>query len=165
MKNGMLLVEHTHQLSILNKRIAEAVSPMNGIETVQLEPFAEVGGDTYRFGYRSVGVSDHVSAVEVPIQIVEKALLTRASLTVRIDPDGKVISHMLWSHAADITADSPTDVEALDVLIRRAVNTENLRMEETTVSDLNALLQRLECSISLVKDAISQISREPITPV
>ncbi|MBT1516233.1 hypothetical protein KIP88_37885 [Bradyrhizobium sp. SRL28] len=138
---------------------------MNGLETVQLEPFAEVAGETYRFGYRIVGVSDYVSAVEVPIQIVEQTVLARASLTVRIGPDGTVFSHMLSSRAADTTPDLPTDIEALDVLVRRAVNSENLRMEEATVSDLNTLLQRLECSISLVKDAISQTSSEPITPV
>ena len=137
---------------------------MNG-ETVQLEPFAEVAGGTFRFGYRTVGVTDYVSAVEVPIQIVEQAVLTRASLAIRIGPDGTVISHMLWSHGVDPTPDLPTDVEALDVLVRRALSTENLRMEEATVSDLNTLLQRLECSISLVKVAISQISSEPITPV
>ena len=83
----------------------------------------------------------------------------------RIGPDGTVISHLLWPHAADTIPDPPTDLEALDVLVRRAVNFENLRMEEATVSDLNTHLQRLEYSISLVKDAISQISSEPITPV
>lgn len=138
---------------------------MNGLETVQLEPFAEVAGDTYRFGYRTIGVNDYVSAVEVPIQIVEQTVLTKASVNIRIGPDGTVISHMLGSHASNITSDPPTDVEALDVLVRRAVNTENLRMEEATVSDLNVLLQRLECSIVLVKDAISRISSEPTTPV
>jgi hypothetical protein len=136
---------------------------MNG-ETVQLEPFAEVTGGAYRFGYRSAGVTDYVSAVEVPIQVVEQTVLTRASLAVRVVPDGTVVSHMLWSHAGDTTPDPPTDVEALDVLVRRAVNIENLRMEEATVSDLNMLLQRLECSISLVKAAIGQISSKLITP-
>lgn len=138
---------------------------MNVRESVQLEPFAEVAGDTYRFGYRTVGVSDYVSAVEVPIQIVEQTVLMRASLTVRIGPDGTVFSHMLSSHAADATSDPPTDVDPLDVLVRRAVDTENLRMEEASVSDLNTLLQRLERSIGLVKDAIRQISSEPITRV
>ncbi|MCW1991856.1 hypothetical protein ABIF34_002358 [Bradyrhizobium japonicum] len=38
-------------------------------------------------------------------------------------------------------------------------------MEEATVSDLNTLLQRLERSLNLVKDAIGQMSNEPITPV
>jgi len=159
----MLLVEHTPQLSILNKENAEAISRMNSLETVQLEPFAEVAGDTYRFGYRIVGVSDYVSAIEVPIQIVEQAVLPRASLTVRIGLDGTIFP--LLSHAADTTLNLPTDVEALDVLVQRTLNTENLRMEEATISELNALLQRLERSINLVKDAISQISSEPITPV
>jgi hypothetical protein len=156
MTDGMLLVEHTHQLSILNKENAETGSRMSGLETIQLEPFAEICGDTYRFGYRIVGASDYVSVVELPIQIVEQAVLPRASLTARIGPDGAVFP--LLSHAADTTIGIPTDVEALDVLVQRAVNTENLRMEEATVSDLNALLQRLECSISLVKNAISQMS-------
>jgi hypothetical protein len=163
MKDGMLLVEHTPQLSILNKENSEAVSRMNDLEAVHLEPFAEAAGNTYRFGYRTAGISDYVSAVEVPIQIVEQAVLPRTSLTVRIGLDGTVFPLLL--HVADTTLDIPTDVEALDVLIKRAVNTENLRMEEATVSDLNALLQRLECSIGLVKDAINQISIEPITPV
>jgi hypothetical protein len=138
---------------------------MSSLEIVQLEPFAEVAGNTYRFGYRTVGVSDYVSAVELPTQIVEQTVLKRASVTVRIGPDGTVISHMLPSNAADTIPDPPTDVVALDVLVRRALNTENLRMEEATVSDLNTLLQRLEGSVSLVKEAISQISSEPITPV
>lgn len=165
MKDGMLLVEHTPQLSILNKEIAEAVSGMNGPETVQLEPFAEVAGDTYRFGYRAIGVSDYVSAVEVPNQIVEQMVLTRASLILGIGLDGAVISHVRWPHAANSIPYPPPHLEALDVLVRRAVNSENLRMEEATVSDLNSLLQRLECSIRLVKDAIGQISNGPITPV
>lgn len=134
MKDGMLLVEHTHQLSILNKENGRGGVRMNVRESVQLEPFAEVTGDTYRFGYRTVGVSDYVSAVEVPIQIVEQTVLMRASLTVRIGPDGTVFSHMLSSHAADATSDPPTDVDPLDVLVRRAVDTENLRMEEASVS-------------------------------
>ncbi|MCK1394325.1 hypothetical protein [Bradyrhizobium sp. 1] len=165
MKDGMLLVEHTPQLSILNKEATEAVSRMDGPETVRLEPFAEVVGDAYQFGYRTIGVSNYVSAVEVPIQIVEQAVLTRASLTVGIGPDGTVISHLLSSHVANTLSYPPTDLEALDVLVRRAVNSESLRMEEATLSDLNTLLQRLERSITLVKDAISQISSEPITPV
>ncbi|MBR0902013.1 hypothetical protein [Bradyrhizobium liaoningense] len=92
-------------------------------------------------------------------------MLARASLTVGIGPDGTVISHLLSLRAADPIPDQPTDLEAIDVVIRRAVNFETLWMEEATVSDRNTLLQRLECSIGFVKDAVSQISSEPITPV
>jgi hypothetical protein len=138
---------------------------MNRSETVQLEPFAEVAGDAYRFGYRIVGASDYVSAVEVPIPIVEQSVLTRASLSARVGPDGTVISHLLMSHTASSIPNPPTDVVALDVLVQRAVNAENLRMEEANVSDLNTLLQRLERSIRLVKEAINQTPSEPITPV
>lgn len=138
---------------------------MNGREKVQLEPFAEIAGNAYRFGYRTVGVNDCVSAVEVPFQIVEQAVLRRTSLAVTIGPDGTVISHMLCSSAAGTISDPPIGVEALDVLVQSALNTENLRMEEATVSDLNTLLKRLEHSVSLVKTAINQIPSEPITPI
>jgi len=132
---------------------------MNRPESVQLEPFAEAGGNTYRFGYRIVGTSDYASVVELPIRVVEQTVLTRASLTVRVGPDGTVISHILMSHAP-ATPDPPTDLAALDVLVQRAVNAENLRMEEATVSDLDTLLLRLERSIRLVKGAISQMPNE-----
>ncbi len=138
---------------------------MNGPETVQLLPFAEVAGDTYRFGYRAIGVSDYVSAVEMPVPLVEQTVLARASSTVAISPDGTVIAHLLWSPTSGTIPDPSTYLEALDVLVRRAVTSENLRMEEATVSDLNTLLQRLERSLNLVKDAIGQMSNEPITPV
>ncbi|MCA6121219.1 hypothetical protein J6500_04765 [Bradyrhizobium sp. WSM 1704] len=169
MKDGMLLVEDTHQLSILNKEIAEeiaeAIIHMNDRETIQLFPFVEVAEDAYRFGYRAIGASEYVSTVEMPVQLVEQTVLTRASSTVGISPDGTVIARLLWSHASGSIPDQSTDLEALDALVRRAVTIENLRMEEATLSDLSTLLQRLECCISLVKEAISQMSSEPITPV
>lgn len=138
---------------------------MNCLETVQLEPFAEVVGDAYQLGYRFVGTSQNVSAVEVPIRLIEETVLAKASLTARIGPDGTVISHMLASYTEGAPGDPPAETAALDVLIQRAVNSENLRMEEATVSELNTLLQRLEYSIRLVKEAISQISSNSSTAV
>jgi hypothetical protein len=134
---------------------------MNHRQTVQLEPFAEVTGDTaYRFGYRTIGTDDCLSAIQVPTSIVEQAVLTRASLATRVAADGTVISHMLMSHIRESIPNIPTDVASIEALVQRAVNTENLRMEEATVADLTTLLRRLEDSVRLVTDAISKMTSD-----
>jgi hypothetical protein len=132
---------------------------MNRRESVQLEPFAEARGDTYRFGYRIVGTSDYVSVVEVPIPIVEQTVLTRATLTARLGPDGTVISSVIMSGGNASYA--PTGVTSIDALVQKAVSSENLRMEEATAADLITFLQRLEDSVRLVRRATSQPLSEP----
>jgi len=124
----------------------------------QLEPFAEITGDAYRFGYRAIGTDDYFSTIDVPTSIVERAVLTRASLAARVDPDGTVISHM--SQANGNVPDISTDVASIDALVQRAVNADNLRLEEATVADLGTLLRRLEDSVTLVKGAISQMTSD-----
>jgi hypothetical protein len=160
MKDGMLPVEHIHQLSILNKGYRRGNLIMNHRQMVRLEPFAEITGGAYRFGYRAIETDDCLSAVDIPTSIVEQAVLTRASLTTQIGPDGTVISHMLISHVGDGIPDIPTDVASIEVLIRRALNAENLRREEATVEDLRTLLQRLENCARLVRGAISQMTSD-----
>jgi hypothetical protein len=133
---------------------------MNHRQMVQLEPFAEIAGNAYRFGYRAIETDDCLSAIDVPTSIVEQAVLTRASLAARVGPDGTVISHMLMSHVRGSVPDIPTDVASIEALVKRAVNVENLRREEATVADLSTLLRRLEDSVTLVKRAISQMTSD-----
>jgi hypothetical protein len=126
------------------------------LETVQLEPFAEVTGDTCRFEYRTVGIGDSVSEIELPLAIVEQAVLTRASITAKVSLDGTVISHMRMPHVAGSTIDLPTGLASIEALVQKAVDSENLRMEEATSADLRMLLQRLEDSVRSVKSAITK---------
>ncbi|KRR08737.1 hypothetical protein [Bradyrhizobium valentinum] len=134
---------------------------MNRPETVPLEPFAEITSNTYRFGYRIVGTSNYAFVVEVPIPIVEQTVLTRATLTARVSPDGTVTSSMIMSTGS--TPDLLTAATSIDALVQRAVNAENLRMEEATAADLSTFLQRLEDSVRLVKYATSQTGSETKT--
>lgn len=90
--------------------------------------------------------------------IVEEAVLTRASIAAKVGPDGTVISHMRMPHVTGSTVDLPTDVGSIEALVQKAVDAENLRMEEATSADLRTLLQRLEDSVKLVKGAISQMA-------
>ena len=131
----------------------------------QLEPFAEITGDAYRFGYRAIGTDDCLSTIDVPMSIVERAVLKRASLAASVGPDGTVISHMLMSHINDSIPDISTNPTSIDALVQRAVNVENLRLEEATVGDLGTLLRRLEDSVRLVKGAISQMTNEGRTQI
>jgi hypothetical protein len=127
---------------------------MNPRTPFLLEPFAEAADDAYRFGYRTVGTIDAVSMVEVPAPVVEQIVLIKASLTTRLAPNGTVISRASMSHAAGSVIDSFSETMAIDDLVQRAIDKENLRMEEATVGDLRILLQNLERSVILVKDAI-----------
>jgi hypothetical protein len=133
---------------------------MNHRQRVQLEPFAEIAGDAYRFGYRAIETNDCLSAIDVPTSIVERAVLKRATLAARVGPDGTVISYMLMSHVRGSIPDIPTDIVSIEALVQRALNAENLRMEEATVADLSTLLRRLEDSVRLVKGAISQMTSD-----
>jgi hypothetical protein len=85
---------------------------MNHRQMVQLEPFAEITGDAYRFGYRAIGADDCLSAIDVPTSVVEQAVLTGASLAARVGPDGTVISHISMSRVRRSIPDIPTDVKS-----------------------------------------------------
>jgi hypothetical protein len=133
---------------------------MNHRQMVELEPFAEIAGDAYRFGYRAIETDDCLCAIDVPTSIVEQAVLTRASLAARVGPDGTVISYMLMSHIGGSVPDIPTDVASIEALVQGAVNVENLRREEATIADLSTLLRQLEDSVRLVQGAISQMTSD-----
>jgi hypothetical protein len=131
---------------------------MDSREQTQLEPFAELAGSAYRFGYRVVGTIDNVSTIEVPAPIVEQQVMMSASLAARIDPDGTVISQISMSSFHDITPSTSSKAVPIDDLLQKAVSAENLRLEETKIVDLRILLKRLERSVSLVKEAIDQMA-------
>jgi hypothetical protein len=128
------------------------------MDHLQLEPFAEITGDAYRFGYRAIGTDDCLSTIDVPTFIVESAVLARVTLAAGIEPDGTVISQILMSHANGSAPDISTKAASIEALVQKAVNAENLHIEEATVADLGMLLQRLEDSVTLVRGAISQMT-------
>jgi hypothetical protein len=138
---------------------------MNRPERFELEPFMEsaeitrspTGGAAYRFGYRIVGSTTVVSAVELPAAIVEQTIMEGALLSARSSPDGTIVSQISISYLADGGGLS-CRAGAIDDLVRNAVDPESLRMEEATAADLNTLLQRLERSVGLVKNALDQMA-------
>lgn len=130
---------------------------MTQVESVQLEPFAEPAGSAYRFGYRVAGTANVVLAVEMPAVVVEPAVMMGASISVRIDADGLVISRLLVPNVVD-GSELPCQSMPLDHLVQEIVDIENLRVEESTADDLKILLHRLERSVAFVSEAINQIA-------
>lgn len=128
---------------------------MNHAESSQLKPFVESDGGQYRLGYRVVGNAKVVLAVEMPAPIIEQAVVREASLSVRIDAEGKVITGLSMSHIAD-GVNFPSETAPIDDLVRRVTDAENLHMEEVTADDLKILLERLERSVGFVKAAINR---------
>lgn len=133
-----------------------------------LEPFVERIGGTldfdgaagYRIGYRIGPDGTAITSITVSAEIIEKTLNLGGSVALAVTPDGQVAAVVSHSNSAKSTLRGASPI---DSLVRNALDFENLRMEEATVSDLNTLLQRLERSVGLAKDAISQMASETNT--
>lgn len=130
-------------------------------ERQAIEPFVEctclpntcTADHLYRFGYRIVGSDNVVAAVEIPSRILEEAVLSKLTLSCRLTPDGDVIPQSMFEHGkAPSAGSSPL---SLDQLIRATFTPKNLYMEEATIANLTTMLQRLEESASVVRDALA----------
>jgi hypothetical protein len=127
-----------------------------------LEPFVERIGRTldfdgavgYRIGYRVGPDGTAITSITVSAEII-KTLNLGGSVSLAVTPDGRVAAVVSHPNSAESTLreDFP-----IDSLVQNALELENLRMEEATVSDLKTLLQRLEHSVGLVKVAIDQMA-------
>jgi hypothetical protein len=130
-----------------------------------LEPFAErIGGAHdfdgaagYRIGYRLGRDGTAISSVTVSADIIEKTLNLSGSIGLAVTLDGQVTAVVSHSDFTEVTL---RGASSIDGLVQNALDFENLRMEEATTADLNALLERLEHSVRLVKSALSRMRQE-----
>jgi hypothetical protein len=132
--------------------------------TQTVEPFVDLlnrpDGRFARVGYRPAGFGKAVVSVELPIQLLEKAVARGLDLTTRITPSGEVATDICgWSETAltDLRL-----VTSLEILISQAVSPDNLRLEEASLAELNELLKSLELSIEQVKAALRRTSVDKI---
>jgi len=147
-------VEHTHQLSILNKRTEAHVQ-------VVLEPFIELPGhnqagearDVYRFGYRCSRTGIPSAFIEISATTV--ARFVPLQVFARMAIDGKIVVHAQLPDIDHRKTSGQSDGVSLIKLIEAAVNVENLRMEEAGQRELRTLLQALEISVQRVKVALA----------
>ncbi len=133
-----------------------------------IEPFVErVGlqqtrpfGDLYRFGYRAVGTDTIVAAIEIPARLLEEEISSNLRLSCRLSPDGNVTPESSIQNDGGSSTRTWAGSQPLDQLIRSTLAPQNLRMEEATIADLTILLQRLEDSASLVRDALAHCTEK-----
>ena len=127
-----------------------------------LEPFIEAPdrashhANVYRFGYRLDGAV--VSSVHLPVEAVEKLLLSETRLSVRITPCGDIVPGLSIPNATGEVVLDPETLFSIDDLLRETLSAEALRMEEATPKDLTLLFNRLERAIALVRSALDRAS-------
>jgi hypothetical protein len=124
-----------------------------------LEPFVErirsEGLDQYRVGYRLPN-GEVVSSIIVSASLLGDFLVADSSIDLRLSIDGFVSAN--FTELAGGT-DAPRSVLAIDDLLRDALTTENLRLEEASVQQLRALQDRLEASANMVRRVINEIEQ------
>jgi hypothetical protein len=139
---------------------------MAGRQLSPVEPFVEridpardlANGDAYRFGYRVEGTKDVLSAVDIPAEAVERFLTAGLCLSARMSPSGDISAALTGFNDIAINPGVVWAALSIEVLVANAVSAENLRLEEAGPAELKTLLKRLESSVGLVIEALSQIS-------
>lgn len=129
-----------------------------------VEPFVERVGllktrtsdDLYRLGYKVVGIDTVVAAIEIPANLLEGAISSSLTLSCRLTPDGCVILESSFELGRASTTGTRADLLQLDQLVQAALTPKNLHLEEATTANLTTLLQRLETSANVVRDALAR---------
>jgi hypothetical protein len=125
---------------------------MSSPEFPTLEPFGEAlclkgfghSNEMIRFGYRIAGTDTVLSAIEVPLSVVQQSVPRELSVCLR--PNGAVTVSLEYSGRE-------TDFREVSLveLVQELLHPDRLRMEEIKTSDLEVLLRNLEASIKLIE--------------
>ena len=129
-------------------------------------PFAErvrraedgLSSSGYRVGYRCATTQAVLIQLEVPADIVERAVLDQLSLVPKMTPDGIVSADFSERENRDIDHVLEVAVTSISELVARSMASDNLRLEETRTSDLEVLQNRLEQSLCTVRDALAIVA-------
>jgi hypothetical protein len=116
----------------------------------QLSPFAIIGENTLNVGYRDASKGHVVTSVEVPSEMIERAIITDLSVEIVLSADGSIASA---AHSKASVYASASSIP-IDQLVEAYLISENLHMEEVSERDLRGLLVRLEKSVGAVRRTI-----------
>jgi|SRR5581483_1850384 len=130
---------------------------LNPIE-LQLSPFATFSGATLNVGYHDASKGHVVASVEIPSEVIERAVLADLSVEVVVSSDGSIASAAYAKASVNASAKKTIPI---DQLVETYLISDNLWMDEATEHDLGALLARLERSVCAVRRAIE--ARKPAT--
>jgi len=129
-------------------------------------PFAErirraengLSSPGYSVGYRCATTQAVLMQLEIPAQILERAVLDKLSVVPRMTPDGMVSADFPEQTDRDIDDSLEVAVTPISELVIRSLASDNLRLEETRTSDLEALRNQLEQSLVTVRDALAMVA-------
>ena len=102
-----------------------------------VEPFGErvspvrnsLNGGTYRFGYRLELTKEVLSTVDIPADVVERALTAGLALSARMSPTGDVAPTLVGSGDA-IAPNVVWVADSIERLVADAVDAGNVHLEE-----------------------------------
>jgi hypothetical protein len=126
---------------------------MSPADKLRLSPFANCGETTSIFGYRDDFSGTVVASVELPTELIERSIFANISIGITLSGSGEVTSA-----ASNIVSGSCsyTKTISLSDLVDMLLDRENIRLEETTESELKILLERLQQSIRAVQRVIGK---------
>ena len=132
-----------------------------------IEPFAErvclgntqTADDLYRFGYRDGETGTVVAAIEIPALLLEEAVSSNLTSSCRLTPDGNLIAVSSFEYGKASAGISISPMP-LDQLIRATLTPQNLHMEEATIANLRTMLQKLQESTSVVREALARFVQD-----
>jgi hypothetical protein len=140
------------EFAVLGFSARQSIEPF--VERVclhQARPFDSL----YRLGYRAVGTDTIVAAIEIPARLLEEEISYNLRWSCRLSPDGNVTPESSFQNDRASSTGTWAASLPLDQLIRSTLVPQNLHMEEATIEDLTTLLQILEDSANLVRDALA----------
>lgn len=121
-----------------------------------VDPFVDlVNRPNGRFalvGYRAAGLDQTLTSVELPILMLEEAITTGLEIFTKITPAGEIVSNIFGSSNDALSC--PPSVATIDYLVSQAVSPNNLRLEEASSKELDALLRSLELAVQHVRAAL-----------
>jgi hypothetical protein len=129
-------------------QIEKLMSP-NPVES-RLSPFADCNRATLNVGYRDAMTGQVVASLEIPSDLIERAMLANISIEIGLTADGWIASAAYACAYSSATKTVPID-QLVDAFLAR----DNLRMEEANEKDLLALLERLQRSVRGVQRSIA----------
>jgi hypothetical protein len=135
--------------------LAPSVKPF--VDRVLLDR-SSADGLFFRVGYRTEGTDYVLSAVDLPVQILEQEVASGLQLVTTVTPSGEVVSQIVGS--SGLTLPSPRSTPSIHNLVSQTVSRHNLRLEEASTSELCDLLKTLEAAIDDVRAALSQTCSE-----
>ncbi len=117
---------------------------------LRLGPFVESGPTITNVGYRDILTGQIVSSVEIPSELIERAVLDSVSLEIEFSTDGQIASAANGGSWA-----SSKKMIDLYELVETFLSSNNLHMEEVTLFDLRRLLEKLEKAARAVERSIT----------